>query len=72
MAHDADSFNAGYLIAVANIMHLHGEDTIAGDVLEQLGVSRAKMSSLIDSDYDRAPLLQLYRKIGSPKDPADV
>ena len=38
--HAKNPFEAGYLIAVANILHLHDEPGIAECVLGQLGVGR--------------------------------
>lgn len=57
------AFNHGYLIAVANIMNLHGEDTVAEDVLNQLGISRSAMERMELCDYDKVPLRRLFRDI---------
>ncbi len=59
----AADFNAGYLIAVANIVNLHGEDTIAEDVLRQLGTDASVLKGLDLSDYDLKPLRALFREI---------
>lgn len=62
--YDKDSFNAGYLVACANIMHLHGEDTVGSDVLRELGLSRADLTRLTrDNDYDGPVLRKLYREM---------
>lgn len=60
---DKASFNAGYLIAVANIMNMHGEDVIARDVLMALGTSESTMRRLGLSEYDTKPLGRLFRDI---------
>lgn len=57
---DKRSFNAGYLIAVANIMNLHHEDVIAKDVLRELGCTKLEMERLDLADYDLKPLRELY------------
>ena len=57
------AFHHGYLIAVANIVNLHGEDTIAEDVLMQLGISCSTMERMELSDYDKKPLRRLFREI---------
>lgn len=58
-----DQFKAGYLIAVANIMHLHHEDVIAEDVLRELGATEDVLKRLDLSDYDAKPLRKLFRNI---------
>lgn len=56
-------FNAGYLIAVANIMNMHNEDTIAEDVLGALGEDRSVLNGLDLADYDLKPLRKLFGEI---------
>jgi len=63
MTWDKNSFNAGYLVAVATIMHTHGEDVIAEDVLRPLGISETSMRRLGLSEYDTKPLGRLFREI---------
>ena len=58
-----DEFTAGYLIAVANIMHLHGEDVIARDVLAQLGADEDDMRRLDLADYDADQLRPLFEDL---------
>ena len=58
-----DAFDHGYLIAVANIMNLHDEDTIAEDVLRELGVSPNAIKRLDLCEYDAKPLQALFREI---------
>lgn len=60
---EKDSFNRGYLIAVANCMNLHGNDVIAKDTLIQLGVDRAYMETLDLTDYDLEPLRKLFDEV---------
>lgn len=57
------AFQAGYLIAVANIVNLHDETVIAEDVLNELGICRSTMERMGLSDYDRKPLRKLFREI---------
>lgn len=58
-----DSFHHGYLIAVANIVHLHDEPTVARDVLQELGVTEGEIKRLDLCDYDAKPLRKLFREI---------
>lgn len=62
-ARDGDSFTHGYLIAVANIMNLHGDDVIAADVLQEGGASPPDIKRLGLTDYDARPLRKLFRKL---------
>lgn len=62
-AHKRDEFTAGYLIAVANIMHLHGDDVIARDVLTQLGADEDDMLSLDLTDYDAEQIRPLFKDL---------
>jgi hypothetical protein len=57
------NFQAGYLIAVANIMNLHGEDVVAEDVLRELGATASVLRDMDLSDYDLKPLRKLFREI---------
>jgi hypothetical protein len=57
------AFNHGYLIAVANIQHLHNEDTIAEDVFRELGSSTAEVRSLDLTEYDMEVLTPLLAEI---------
>jgi hypothetical protein len=58
-----DDFTRGYLIAVANIMHTHGEDVIAQDVLSQLGAGEGAIKRLGLCEYDAPVLRKLFREI---------
>ena len=60
---DSVEFNRGYMIAVSNIMNLHGEDTIARNVLEQLGATKADMERMGFDDYDLDQLRPLFREM---------
>lgn len=53
-------FEAGYLIAVANIMHSHDNPVIAADVLGELSDDPAILDGLDLSDFDLEPLRQLF------------
>ncbi len=55
-----DRFLAGYLLAVANIMHLHGEEVIAKDVLQECGGDRADMVKCNFTEYDTDVLNPLF------------
>ena len=63
MGANRDEFMAGYLIAVSNIMNLHGEDVIAEDVLLQAGVDRTILDGMDLCDYDLKPLNKLFGEI---------
>lgn len=58
-----DEFMAAYLIAVANIIHLHDQPTIAEDVLREAQVNRNILKDMGFSDYDLKPLRALFREI---------
>lgn len=58
-----DAFNHGYLIAVANIMHLHDEPVIAEDVLQESGLTEADIKRLRLDTYDAKPLRKLFRAL---------
>lgn len=58
-----DAFAHGYLIAVANIMNLHGEDVIAEDVLQELGETADAIERLDLTEYDAEPLKELFEEI---------
>ena len=53
----SDAFAHGYLIAVANIMNLHGED------VRELGESESAIKRLDLTEYDAEPLRKLFREI---------
>jgi hypothetical protein len=53
-------FNRGYLIAVSNLMNLHGAEVEAQDTLDQLGCTRAEMEAMGFTDYDLEPLRRLF------------
>lgn len=57
------AFDHGYLIATANIQHLHGEEVIAADVLRELGISRAEFEDLGLCEYDHDVISPLYDNI---------
>ncbi len=56
-------FVAGYALAVANIMHTHGDDTIAEDVLNEGGITLAQVKSLGLTEFDMKVLRKLFREI---------
>jgi len=58
-----DSFAHGYLIAVANLMNLHGSEVEAEDVLGELGETEGVIKRLDLTDYDAQPLRKLFREI---------
>ncbi len=62
-----DRFVAGYLIAVANIVHLHGEEIVALDVLRECGCSRADAEKCDFTEYDTVVLEALFDQLeGQP------
>jgi hypothetical protein len=66
-----DAFTHGYLIAVANIVNMHGETVIAEDVLRDLGGSPNAIRRLDLTDYDAKPLRALFREIKRRDAPND-
>lgn len=58
-----DQFAAGYLMATANIMHLHGEDIIAADVLRELGATEGIIRRIDLCDYDAKVLRKAFRQL---------
>lgn len=54
------AFHAGYLMAVANIVHLHDEPTIAVDVLRELGATKEILSGMEFTDFDLKVLRILF------------
>ncbi|WP_404480011.1 hypothetical protein [Novosphingobium sp. BL-52-GroH] len=63
MTFDKASFEAGYLIAVANIMHLHGDEVIAEDVLREGDIRANAVRRLDVNDFDARPLRKLFREM---------
>ena len=58
------AFNQGYLIACANIVHLHDEGVVAEDVLSELGITRSQMEAAMKgNDFDLPVVRKLYREI---------
>lgn len=57
------SFMAGYLLAVANIVHTHDEPTIAEDVLRESGFDRGALDGLDLVDFDLDVLKHLFDKL---------
>jgi hypothetical protein len=57
-----DAFDRGYLLAVANLIHLHGESTEVDDLFRQHEQTRYRIEQLGFDDYDRLPLLKLRRR----------
>lgn len=61
---DADkAFRAGYLMAVANVCHLHDEPVVARDVLAELGIGVGCIRGLDLTEYDLSALRPLFREI---------
>lgn len=56
-------FNRGYLLAVSNLMNLHGDDVMARDILNELGCDREEMEAMGFDDYDLVPLRRLFDDI---------
>ncbi|MFG1302660.1 hypothetical protein V5F34_00775 [Xanthobacter autotrophicus] len=59
----SDDFNTGYVIACANLVHLHDEPSMAADMMSQLGISWADVLRMGLSDYD----MDVLRKIREEK-----
>lgn len=60
---EGEEFNRGYLLAVANLMNLHGAEVEARDVLMQLGCSREAMEAMDFCDFDLEPLRRIFDDI---------
>ena len=54
------AFNHGYLIAVANLINLHGDSVVANDVMSQETITMGEIQALDLNDYDLAVLRKLY------------
>lgn len=52
-------FNVGYVLACANLVNLHGEVTLATDVLCELGITWADVIAMGLSEYDMDALQQI-------------
>jgi hypothetical protein len=61
------SFTAGYVLAVANIVHTHDEPVIAEDVLRELGILEPELDGLDLTDFDLEVLRPLFRSIEAKK-----
>lgn len=62
-----NDFAVGYLLAVANIVNLYGEQTIAKEVLLQSGLTRTDMGRCGFTEYDTDALGPLFDLIeGQP------
>lgn len=59
-------FNVGYVIACANLVNLHGETTLATDVLCELGITWSDVLAMDLSEYDMGALRQI-RDSETPK-----
>jgi len=51
-----EQFNAGYVIACANLVNLHGEPGCAADMMAQLGITWGEVERMDLSDYDMRAL----------------
>lgn len=60
------NFNAGYVLACANLVNLHGETTLATDVLCELGITWTDVLAMDLSEYDMGALQQI-RDHDTPK-----
>lgn len=58
---DARDFNAGYILACANIVNQHDEPGMAADVARELGVSWDEVKRMRLSPYDMAALRKIKR-----------
>jgi len=56
-------FDFGYLIATANILHLHDNPVIAADVLGELNLNRNILKRFDLSDYDRQSLNKAFDEL---------
>jgi hypothetical protein len=61
MTADEKEFRLGYVMAVANLMHLHDQPTIAADLLAEAGLTLPQIRGLGLSDFDMKPVAALFR-----------
>ena len=57
-------FNAGYVLACANLVNLHDEPGMAADVMAQLGITWADVLRMKLSDYDMDALQKIRAEVG--------
>ena len=58
-------FNAGYVLACANLMHLHDQPTMAADVMAQAGITWAEIKRMDLGDYDMEALRKIKLETNS-------
>lgn len=56
-------FEAGYMIAVSNLVSLHGDDVMAADVLRELGARESVLKHMNFDDSDTKRLRRVFREI---------
>lgn len=54
-------FNAGYVLAVANLINLHGSTVEAEDVMRELDISWSEIRRMDLSEYDMDALKKIKR-----------
>jgi len=55
-------FDAGYTLAVANLIHLHDQPGMAADVMAQTGITITDINRMGLTDYDLKPLRKMFRE----------
>lgn len=78
----AKDFNAGYVLACANLVHTHGSPEMAADVMAQAGITWAEITRMDLGDYDMDALRKIKREtsrapfirsaLGKGESPADT
>ena len=58
-------FERGYVIAVANLVNMHGASTEAVDLMRALDISFHKIRRLELTEYDMRAILELKRQYGT-------
>ena len=58
-------FNAGYLLACCNISNMHNAESIASDVLNELGITEDEVKALDLSEYDAKALNKIRKARGN-------
>ena len=60
-------FSRGYLIACCNLQSLHGEASMAFDVLQECGIKDKEVLDMDLSEYDADALMEICKgRSGSP------
>jgi len=62
-----EAFNAGYVMAGLNLVHTHGEATMAADLFAEAGITQSFVRSLDLCEYDQEAFSQVLREMPPEK-----